>query len=199
MLTKLLADIKSKKSYDLVAVPTMEMLGDSLPAIKEIIEEFHEYGVSVYNVNDDYFSIKNQINQNWENTSKNRIKVPYGYDLKNGKILVNESKKLNRNVPIKKRKPGDVVKWIFTTFDKYPSYAEVAKRLNKKKVPPPIQIIKEKRFKRSHSSQWNRQQVKNIINNEFYLGNEINGQNHAPLIDITLWEQVQEKIKLIQR
>ena len=189
MLNQLISDIKLHKKYDLVAIPSIDILGDKLSDLKTLIKEFQNSGVSVYPINDSYFRIKNDLDNRLFSSPNNRIKVPFGYFLKQGFIHPSLENNSPKSKPLKLRKPGNIVQWIFNSFIKFRSYSEVAKQLNNKKVPPPLQVIRQKKRLRSKHSTWNRQQIKNIILNNFYLGNINKSLKHLPLVSKNIWEE----------
>ncbi|MHA1991791.1 MAG: recombinase family protein [Candidatus Hodarchaeales archaeon] len=199
MLSKLLADIKTNKKYDLVAIPTMDILGENLHDIRKKINEFHKYGVELFPVNDQYFRIKNDIETKLYTSPMNRIKVPYGYIIRKGIVLPHLDKNIRKNEPLRNRNPGNIVQWIFQSFLKLGSYSEVANKLNEKKVPSPLQVIKERKGRSSKKSTWNRQQVKNILINNFYSGEESAHTSHTGIITTEVWKKVQKIAKKIQR
>ncbi|MFW9930574.1 MAG: recombinase family protein, partial [Candidatus Thorarchaeota archaeon] len=102
-------------------------------------------------------------------------------------------------MPLYKRKPGNIVQWIFKNFIDCKSYAELAKMLNKKKVPSPKDTISKKNGKVNSLSSWNRQHVKNILTNNFYLGERLKAKNYLNLVNEDLWYDVQEIVQEIQR
>jgi hypothetical protein len=199
MLSKLLADIKTNKKYDLVAIPTMDILGENLHDIREKIKEFHKYGVELFPVNDQYFRIKNDIETKLFTSPMNRIKVPYGYIIRKSVVLPHLEKNIRKNEPLRYRNPGNIVQWIFQSFLKLSSYSEVTKRLNEKKVPSHLQVIKERKGRPSKKSTWNRQQVKNILMNNFYSGGESAHTSHTGIITEDTWKKAQRVVDKIQR
>ncbi|OLS26232.1 MAG: hypothetical protein HeimC3_10110 [Candidatus Heimdallarchaeota archaeon LC_3] len=199
MLDQLMNDIKSHKKYDMVAVPSIDILGENLSDLKLLIEEFQSSGVSIYPINDNYFKLNNDLENKLFFSSNNRIKVPFGYYLKQGLIHPSLENGTRKSKPLKLREPGNIVQWIFNSFLKDRSYAEVAKQLNNKSVPPPMQVIQQKKRLRPKHSTWNRQQIKNIILNNFYLGNENMNSKHKPLISKEVWEEANSIAQNLRR
>ena len=69
--------------------------------------------------------------------------APFGYEWQNREIIINE-------------KSSHTVNFIFETYKSVKSYEKTVLRLNESSIPAP------------RGGKWTRQQVKNIINNDFY-------------------------------
>ena len=101
--------------------------------------------------------------------------IPYGYDYKDGKLLVND-------------KEASVVKRIFKMYLEGFSMKRIADILNSEGIPT------------KHGKEWSTQTIASILKNPLYCGflrweKYINKGEHQALIDVDTFNKVQEMIK----
>jgi len=94
--------------------------------------------------------------------------APFGYEWQNREIIINE-------------KSSRTVNFIFETYKSVKSYEKTVLRLNERSISAP------------RGGQWTRQQVKNIINNDFYIGIITHAGSktigtHPHIISESLWQ-----------
>jgi len=101
--------------------------------------------------------------------------IPYGYDYKDGKLLVND-------------KEAPVVRRIFKMYLEGFSMKRIADILNSEGIPT------------KHGKEWSTQTIASILKNPLYCGflrweKYINKGEHQALIDVDTFNKVQEMIK----
>ncbi len=101
--------------------------------------------------------------------------IPYGYDYINGKLIINQNESI-------------YVKNIFQNYLNGISMKKIADKLNSKSVPTKL------------NKTWRNQTVSVILKNPVYCGylhweDYLNPGDHAPIVDIDTFNQVQKLIK----
>ena len=101
--------------------------------------------------------------------------IPYGYDYIDGKLVINENE-------------SEYVKTIFEKYNENIGMSKIASFLNENKVPT------------KKNRKWANQTISKILKNPLYCGyihweNHLNKNDHEPIIDKKLFNDVQKKIK----
>ncbi len=99
--------------------------------------------------------------------------IPYGYDYKDGKLIINQWE-------------ANIVKEIFRTYKEEATFSEIVNNLNERNIPT------------KRNRKWAKSTVLSILKNPVYCGyyhweDFLIKENHKPIIDVTLFNQVQEK------
>jgi DNA invertase Pin-like site-specific DNA recombinase len=101
--------------------------------------------------------------------------IPYGYYYENGKLIINENE-------------ANQVKKIFNLYLDGNSMMKISKLLNEKNIPT------------KRNKKWGAQTISTILKNPLYCGflhweEYLNPGNHKPIINKTMFNQVQDIIK----
>lgn len=144
-----------------------------------------------------------------------RIKIALEQKVKEGYTLASATtcygynrKKHDKNQTINK-KEASIVKKIFTMYADGKSFTEISNILNLKQIPAKLNGVIRKNHKTGKkytiNSVWTPKTIKLILTNPTYIGKVryhvgkkdefISNGNHEPIIDINLWNLVQDKIK----
>ena len=235
----------SEKLFDIVLCKSQSRFSREIEIVEKYINgKFAEWGIRFIGVADntdsaDKANIKcrqiNSLINEWylQDMSENIRSVlthrrkqgmfigafaPYGYKkdpINHGKLIVDYD-------------AAAVVKEIFTCFAAGYSKNDIARMLNGKKIPNPTEYKKINGFKFNksdapHSKQWKYYTVNNILHNEVYIGNLVQGKygsvsyktkkskpkpekewiraekTHEPVIGEELWNNVQSILKQHQK
>ncbi len=141
--------------------------------------------------------------------------APYGYKKdpeRKGHLIIDEE-------------AAEVVREVFTLFSQGYGKTSIARILNDRGIPNPTEYkrLKNLRYKQpktKNSTMWKYFSISNMLTNEIYIGNMIQGKygsisyktkkskpmpkdkwikvngTHEPIIDIELWNKVQELVKI---
>lgn len=195
-LNKLFARIIETKDIEILILPSLDTLGKDFEKINSYLSICKDNNVKILPI----AQIDTFLLNSPPIIEKKLSSLPYGYiwDEKTKKPIPDKDLKVYRTLPLNKRKTGDIVIWIFREFIKYKNYAVIANILNKQRVKSPG-ILKAEKFNWDSTPHgWNRQQVKNILMNPFYVG-QVENHNYEPLISLELWTKVQQKIHTSSR
>lgn len=122
--------------------------------------------------------VRDAMQKKAESGMRNGGKPPYGYDLVNGKLVINE-------------KEAFVVKFIYSSY-KTKGIQSIAKTLN------------QQGYKTKNNSSFTYDTVNYILNNPVYIGKirwgddvytDNNQDDFTPLISLTIWNEVQDIMK----
>jgi len=96
------------------------------------------------------------IRKRFESGQYKYANAPYGYDIKDGCLLVNE-------------REAEIVRYIYEEYLKGKGVHRIASDLNDQNIPP--KKVDKKWVKREHSGKWSASTISSMLQNEMYIGN----------------------------
>lgn len=203
---RLLEDVKNGK-IDCIIVKDLSRFGRNYIECCNYIEKIFPFiNVRFIAINDNYDSNNENSNQLLTISLKNIVNEIYAKDISKKVYTALHIKKLkgeftgsyasygylkdtnNKNKIIVNSETAPIVKKIFDLRLKKYSYTKIAIMLNDENIPSPSaylyikNIVKNKNFE---NSKWNFNNVKNILLNEIYIGNMVQGKKKCTTINKT--------------
>lgn len=192
---KLIDDIKNKK-INCIIVKDLSRLGRNHLETGNYIEKiFPLFDLRLISLNDNFDSLKKSSEQsNLTIPLKNLINEYYSKEVSKKMILMYKEKRKNRlftgshppyGYKFSKNEKGRIevdkevsrnIEFIFSCFLKGMSCGKIAKTLNNMSVLSPGMYFYSKNSsskKNNHNFFWNENNIKSILNNQYYIGNTV--------------------------
>lgn len=223
------------RDIDRVFVKDFSRLGRHNAKVLLLLDEFQERGKQLIviddaydstNTDDDTIGIKTWFNERYVKDTSKKIKRALGARQKEGTLITQPPFGYKRNEKDKAiievvSKEAEYVKMIFDLYLKGSGYRKIATYLTENRVPTPSMVRHERELeegyhtKRQIASEWSDSMVKDILDNDFYIGTfrlhkrervTIHGKDrrvpkekqnifenhHPPIIDKMTFDLVQE-------
>lgn len=179
-----------EKDVDSVFVKDFSRLGRHNAKVLLLIDEFQERGKRLIVIDDHYDSftpdddaigIKTWYNEKYVKDTSKKIRRVLSARQKEGTLLIHVPFGYKRNDKKKEAieivpKEAEQIKWIYELYMQGFGYRKIAADLTKNFVPTPSAIRHErelaegKQSKRKVVSEWSDSMVKDILDNDFYIG-----------------------------
>lgn len=231
-----------EKDIDTVIVKDFSRLGRHNAKVLLLLDEFQERGKQLIviddaydssNSDDDTIGIKTWYNERYVKDTSKKIRRALGARQKEGTLMTQPPFGYKRNEKDKSvievvHKEAEYVKMIFNLYLKGSGYRKIAAYLTDNHVPTPSMVRHEREVAEGHhtkrqiASEWTDGMVKDMLDNDFYIGTfrlhkrervTIHGKDrrvpkekqnafenhHPPVIDKMTFDLVQEiKIKRVK-
>jgi len=178
------------KDIDMVFVKDFSRLGRHNAKVLLLLDAFLEKGKQLIVVDDHYDSmrpedetigIKTWINERYVKDTSKKIRRAIGARQKEGTLFVQPPFGYCRNEKDKSKieiveKEAETIRLIYGSYIKGLGYRKIANSLNTQGISTPSMLRREKEFdkgkisKRSTAAVWSDSMVKEILNNDFYIG-----------------------------
>lgn len=209
-LQKLITDIIARK-IDIIVVYKIDRLTRSLTDFAKLIDIFDEYNVTFVSVTQSFNTttsmgrltlnvllsfaqfereitgerIRDKISSSVQKGIWMGGMIPLGYDVQNRELLINE-------------KEAEIVRYIFTAYLNNPSIFKLLDKLQNKGITNKSWTTQKGRFRQGKA--FSRSSIYTLLHNPLYIGkikhkDGLYEGNHQAIIDVDLWEHVQEQLK----
>ena len=178
------------KDIERVIVKDFSRLGRHNAKVLLLLDEFQERGKQLIviddhydslNVEDDTIGIKTWFNERYVKDTSKKIRRAIGARQKAGTLKVltpfgyirNEKDKLKIDIV---EKEAEYIKMVFDLYIQGAGYRKIANYLTEMKAPTPSMILHERRLaegkitKRKITYEWSDSMVKDILDNDYYIG-----------------------------
>ncbi len=193
---RMIEDIKAKRINTIVVkdlsrfgrnnIETEEYLGSIFPFLKVRFLAINDFIDSFENTSNNSFltsSVKNIVNEMYAKDISKKVNAVFDTKRKNGDYINGiapygyKKSQENKNKLIVDEEVADVVRLIFQMRKEGQGYVTIARYLNDNGVLTPNNYCVSKGLKKKLSSGiWQDLTVKNITNNEMYIGNMVQGK-----------------------
>ena len=178
------------KDIDRVFVKDFSRLGRHNAKVLLLLDEFQERGKQLividdaydsFNSDDDTIGIKTWYNERYVKDTSKKIRRALGARQKEGTLMTQPPFGYKRNEKNKAMieivpKEAEYVKMVYDLYLKGSGYRKIATYLTENHVPTPSMIRHERELeegrptKRKVTSEWSDGMVKDILDNDFYIG-----------------------------